>query len=211
MNHKWNYQPITPEQAETSQTLAQELGISPILGQLLVQRGITKAGDAKKFFRPQLPDLHDPFLMKDMDIAVERLNKAMGKKERILIYGDYDVDGTTAVALVYKFIQQFYSNIDYYIPDRYNEGYGISKKGVDYASETGVGLICPAFSSAAEKSFSVRRSTASLPFWMRPDALIRGPILNTISLTVISFSESPHTSMMAFMPTLGLLFSCFRP
>ena len=141
MNHKWNYQPITPEQAETSQTLAQELGISPILGQLLVQRGITKAVDAKKFFRPQLPDLHDPFLMKDMDIAVERLNKAMGKKERILIYGDYDVDGTTAVALVYKFIQQFYSNIDYYIPDRYNEGYGISKKGVDYASETGVGLI----------------------------------------------------------------------
>ena len=141
MNHKWNYQPITPEQAETSQTLAQELGISPILGQLLVQRGITKAGDAKKFFRPQLPDLHDPFLMKDMDIAVERLNKAMGKKERILIYGDYDVDGTTAVALVYKFIQQFYSNLDYYIPDRYNEGYGISKKGVDYAAETGVGLI----------------------------------------------------------------------
>ena len=141
MNHKWNYQPITPEQAETSQILAQELGISPILGQLLVQRGITKAADAKKFFRPQLPDLHDPFLMKDMDIAVERLNRAMGKKERILIYGDYDVDGTTAVALVYKFIQQFYSNIDYYIPDRYNEGYGISKKGVDYASETGVGLI----------------------------------------------------------------------
>ena len=112
MNHKWNYRPITPEQAETSQTLAQELGISPILGQLLVQRGITKAADAKKFFRPQLPDLHDPFLMKDMDIAVERLNRAMGKKERILIYGDYDVDGTTAVALVYKFIQQFYSNLD---------------------------------------------------------------------------------------------------
>ena len=99
MNHKWNYQPITPEQAETSQTLAQELGISPILGQLLVQRGITKAADAKKFFRPQLPDLHDPFLMKDMDIAVERLNRAMGKKERILIYGDYDVDGPTLVQL----------------------------------------------------------------------------------------------------------------
>ena len=77
MNHKWNYRPITPEQAETSQTLAQELGISPILGQLLVQRGITKAADAKKFFRPQLPDLHDPFLMKDMDIAVERLNLSL--------------------------------------------------------------------------------------------------------------------------------------
>ena len=120
MTHKWNYQPITPEQAEASQQLAQELGISPILGKLLVERGITTAADARKFFRPQLPDLYDPFLMKDMDIAVERLNKAMGKKERILVYGDYDVDGTTAVALVYKFIQQFYSNIDYYIPDRYN-------------------------------------------------------------------------------------------
>ncbi len=126
MTHKWNYQPITPEQAEASQQLAQELGISPILGKLLVERGITTAADARKFFRPQLPDLYDPFLMKDMDIAVECLNKAMGKKERILVYGDYDVDGTTAVALVYKFIQQFYSNIDYYIPDRYNEGYGVS-------------------------------------------------------------------------------------
>lgn len=116
MTHKWNYLPITSDQAEASQRLAQELGISPVLGRLLVERGITTATAAKKFFRPQLPDLYDPFLMKDMDVAVERLNKAMGKKERILIYGDYDVDGTTAVALVYKFIQQFYSNIDYYIP-----------------------------------------------------------------------------------------------
>ena len=141
MNQKWNYQPITREQAEISRALAQELGISPILSQLLVQRGIEQAPDARKFFRPQLPDLHDPFLMKDMDLAVERLNLAMGKKERILVYGDYDVDGTTAVALVYKFIQQFYSNIDYYIPDRYNEGYGISTIGIDYAASTGVGLI----------------------------------------------------------------------
>ncbi|TWV15623.1 single-stranded-DNA-specific exonuclease RecJ [Bacteroidaceae bacterium HV4-6-C5C] len=141
MAHKWNYQPITPEQEEISQRLAKELGISPILGKLLVERGITNPQEAKKFFRPQLPDLHDPFLMKDMDIAVERLNKAMGKKERIMVYGDYDVDGTTSVSLVYKFIQQFYSNIDYYIPDRYNEGYGVSRKGVDYAFETGVKLI----------------------------------------------------------------------
>ena len=141
MAHKWNYQPITPEQAEISQRLAKELGISPILGKLLIERGISNPQEAKKFFRPQLPDLHDPFLMKDMDIAVERLNKAMGKKERIMVYGDYDVDGTTSVALVYKFIQQFYSNIDYYIPDRYNEGYGVSRKGVDYAFETGVKLI----------------------------------------------------------------------
>ena len=141
MTHKWNYQPITPEQAEARRQLAQELGISPILGQLLIERGIKTAAAARKFFRPQLPDLYDPFLMKDMDVAVARLNQAMGKKERILIYGDYDVDGTTAVALVYKFIQQFYSNIDYYIPDRYNEGYGVSYKGVDYAVETGVKLI----------------------------------------------------------------------
>ena len=97
MNHKWNYRPITQEQAETSRALAQELGISPVLGQLLVQRGITKAQDAKKFFRPQLPDLHDPFLMKDMDIAVERLNMAMGKKERILIYSFNSSTGTLTI------------------------------------------------------------------------------------------------------------------
>ena len=121
--------------------MAHELGISPILGTLLVRRGINKATEAKKFFRPQLPDLHNPFLMKDMDLAIERLNRAMGKKEKILVYGDYDVDGTTAVALVYKFIQQFYSNIDYYIPDRYEEGYGVSIKGIDTAAENGVTLI----------------------------------------------------------------------
>ena len=141
MNHKWNYQPITHEQEEASRELAQEIGVSPIIGRLLIQRGITTPIEAKKFFRPQLPDLHDPFLMKDMDLAVERLNEAMGKKERILVYGDYDVDGTTSVSLVYKFLQQFYSNIDYYIPDRYNEGYGVSIQGIDYAVETEVGLI----------------------------------------------------------------------
>jgi single-stranded-DNA-specific exonuclease len=141
MNNKWNYQPITQEQEDISRRLAQAARISPILSRLLVQRGITTFTAAKKFFRPQLPDLHDPFLMKDMDVAVERLNKAMGKKERILIYGDYDVDGTTSVTLVYKFLQQFYSNIDYYIPGRYDEGYGVSFKGIDYAAETGVGLI----------------------------------------------------------------------
>ncbi|MDR0938268.1 MAG: single-stranded-DNA-specific exonuclease RecJ [Mediterranea sp.] len=141
MTHKWIYRPITPEQEGTSRTLAQDLGISLILGRLLAQRGIKTTIEARKFFRPQLPDLHDPFLMKDMDVAVERLNKAMGKKERILIYGDYDVDGTTAVSLVYKFVQQFYSNIDYYVPDRYEEGYGVSRQGVDYAAQTGVKLI----------------------------------------------------------------------
>ena len=141
MNYKWNYQPPTQEQREAARALSKELGINPILCHLLRERGIDSAAEAKRFFRPQLSELHNPFLMKDMNIAVERLNRAMGKKERILIYGDYDVDGTTAVALVYKFLQQFYSNIDYYIPDRYNEGYGVSKKGVDYAYETGVKLI----------------------------------------------------------------------
>ncbi|WP_178791605.1 single-stranded-DNA-specific exonuclease RecJ [Bacteroidaceae bacterium] len=141
MNHKWNYQPPSQEQTEAAKALAKETGVSPILCKLLLERGITSAAEAKRFFRPQLNELHDPFLMKDMSIAVERLNQAMGRKERIMVYGDYDVDGTTAVALVYKFLQQFYSNIDYYIPDRYNEGYGVSVKGVNYAHETGVKLI----------------------------------------------------------------------
>ena len=117
------------------------MSISPILAQILVRRGITTEPAAKRYFRPQLGDLINPFLMKDMDVAVDRLNDAMGRKERILVYGDYDVDGCTAVALVYKFLQQFYSNVDYYIPDRYDEGYGVSRKGLEYAQETGVKLI----------------------------------------------------------------------
>ena len=141
MNNRWNYQSPSQEQTEAAKALAKETGISPVLCKLLLERGISSAAEAKRFFRPQLNELHDPFLMKDMDIAVDRLNEAMGRKERIMVYGDYDVDGTTAVALVYKFLQQFYSNIDYYIPDRYEEGYGVSVKGVDYAYETGVKLI----------------------------------------------------------------------
>ena len=141
MKYKWNYQPPTPIQREAAKALSRELGISPILCRLLQERGIKTAAEAKRFFRPQLSELHDPFLMNDMEKAVERLNRAMGRKERVMIYGDYDVDGTTAVSLVYKFLQQFYSNIDYYIPDRYEEGYGVSEKGIDYAYETGVKLI----------------------------------------------------------------------
>lgn len=141
MGQKWKYQPPTYEQTVAANTLAAELDMSPILCSLLVKRGITTAAEAKSFFRPRLSGLHNPFLMKDMDIAVARLNRALGRKERILVYGDYDVDGTTAVALVYKFLQQFSSNIDYYIPDRNEDGYGISKRGVDYANSTGVKLI----------------------------------------------------------------------
>ena len=141
MHFKWNYNPPTEEQKRTAGELAEKIGMNPILTQLLVERGITTESAAKRFFRPQLADLINPFLMKDMDIAVDRLNDAMGRKERILVYGDYDVDGCTAVALVYKFLQQFYSNIEYYIPDRYEEGYGVSRKGIDYAKQQGVKLV----------------------------------------------------------------------
>lgn len=141
MHFKWNYEEPTSELEKSAKELADKLSISPILAKLLIHRGITTESAAKRFFRPQLSDLINPFLMKDMDIAVDRLNDAMGRKERIMVYGDYDVDGCTAVALVYKFLQQFYSNIDYYIPDRYDEGYGVSKKGIDFAHETGVKLI----------------------------------------------------------------------
>lgn len=141
MHFKWNYEPPTPQEEQAAKELGEKLNINQILALLLIRRGITTESATKRFFRPQLADLINPFLMKDMDIAVDRLNDAMGRKERILVYGDYDVDGCTAVALVYKFLQQFYSNVDYYIPDRYDEGYGVSKKGIDYAKDTGVKLI----------------------------------------------------------------------
>ena len=141
MIYKWNYELPSPEVKSAEEQLAQEAGVHPALGHLLVQRGFTTPHEAKRFFRPQLADLHDPFLMNDMQEAVDRLNEAMIRKERIMVYGDYDVDGCTAVALVYKFLRDFYPNIDFYIPDRYDEGYGVSKKGVEFAAETGVGLI----------------------------------------------------------------------
>ncbi len=141
MQLKWNYKPPTPEEQKAAAELGEKLSISPILAHMLIRRGITTESAAKRFFRPQLADLINPFLMKDMDLAVDRLNDAMGRKERILVYGDYDVDGCTAVTLVYKFLRQYYSNIDYYIPDRYDEGYGVSNKGINYAKETGVKLV----------------------------------------------------------------------
>ena len=141
MQFKWNYEPLTPDRQQAAKELADKIGMSPVMAGLLIQRGIKTESAAKRFFRPMLNELIDPFLMNDMDVAVDRLNDAMGRKERIMVYGDYDVDGCTAVALVYKFLQQFYSNIDYYIPNREDEGYGVSKKGIDYAAETGVKLI----------------------------------------------------------------------
>ena len=141
MHFKWNYEPPTQQERLSAEELGEKLSLSPVLALLLIRRGITTESAAKRFFRPQLADLINPFLMKDMDVAVDRLNDAIGRKERILVYGDYDVDGCTAVALVYKFLRQFYSNIDYYIPDRYDEGYGVSRKGLEYARDTGVRLI----------------------------------------------------------------------
>jgi single-stranded-DNA-specific exonuclease len=121
--------------------LAEELTISPIISTILVQRGITTFDQAKAFFRPDLAMLHDPFLMNDMDIAVSRLESAFKNDEKILVYGDYDVDGTTSVSMVFSFIRNHHHPVDYYIPDRYTEGYGISFKGIDYAISHGVSLI----------------------------------------------------------------------
>jgi len=139
MEFRWKLK----EQADKERVddLSEALGISKVLANLLVQRGVTTFDEAKTFFRPSLDQLHDPFLMKNMDKAVERIISAMNENENIMIYGDYDVDGTTAVALVYTFLKNVYKKIEFYIPDRYNEGYGISYKGIDTASEHHVKLV----------------------------------------------------------------------
>ena len=141
MISKWNYLPLTTEQQKSETELASKYAKCHPVSELLVQRGISSVDEAERFFHPSLKDLHDPFLMPDMDKAVNRLNKAMGSKEKIMVFGDYDVDGTTSVALVYKYLQNFYSNIEYYIPTRYDEGYGISFKTIDEAHAEGVKLI----------------------------------------------------------------------
>lgn len=141
MTNKWNYQPLTEKQQRESEELKSQCAGINAIAELLLRRGVSTPEDAEKFFSPSISNLHDPFLMPDMDKAVNRLNKAMGAKERIMIYGDYDVDGTTAVALVYKYLQNYYSNIEYYIPTRYEEGYGISVKSIDYAVDNDVKLV----------------------------------------------------------------------
>ncbi|HPF52387.1 MAG TPA: single-stranded-DNA-specific exonuclease RecJ [Draconibacterium sp.] len=121
--------------------LSAALNVNMVIARLLVQRGIKTYNEAKAFFRPRLSDLHDPFLMKDMDKAVARLEKAINNQEKVIVYGDYDVDGTTSVALMYLFLQQRIKEIEYYIPDRYSEGYGISPKSIDYAVDNGYTLV----------------------------------------------------------------------
>ncbi len=136
---KWTLQE-TPE-TDVVRQLASELGVDPVLAELLVQRGVRTFQQARSFFRPSLEDLHDPFLMTDMDKAVERVHQAVVRKEKILVYGDYDVDGTTAVSLVYSFLLRLTDAVDFYIPERYDEGYGVSYKGIDWAHENGFKLI----------------------------------------------------------------------
>lgn len=132
---------LPPADSENVSRLSAELGIDPVLASLLINRGVNTFDEARAFFRPSLESLHDPFLMKDMDKAVERLSKAISSGEKILVYGDYDVDGTTAVALVYSFIRDRKGQVDFYIPDRYDEGYGVSQKSIDWAYENGFTLI----------------------------------------------------------------------
>lgn len=136
---RWTLQP--KQNPEKVMQLSQSLGVIPLIAELLLQRGIETFEEAKKFFRPSLKELHDPFLMKDMDVAVARIEKAITAEENILIYGDYDVDGTTSVALLSSYLKTYYPNVATYIPDRYDEGYGVSYKGIDFAEDNGFSLI----------------------------------------------------------------------
>ena len=139
MEKRWTLK--TQSDKETVSALAKELGVNNTISNLLVQRNIHDYAHAKSFFRPQLSDLHDPFLLKDMDKAISRIKKAIETKEKILIYGDYDVDGTSAVALVFSYFKKFTNNIEFYIPDRYSEGYGISIQSIDFAHNSGFSLV----------------------------------------------------------------------
>src|SRR6478735_5636830 len=139
MSKRWTYKSIPP--SEDIEVLSKSININSNLATILLQRGIADFEAAKKFFRPSLDQLHDPFLMKDMDRAVDRLKEAIAHNEKILVYGDYDVDGTTSVSLVYSYLRNFYSNCDFYIPDRYSEGYGVSEAGIIWAEQNGFTLI----------------------------------------------------------------------
>ena len=141
MTSKWIYLPLTSQQKNIEERLAVQFPECPSIARLLVLRGVKTPEEVRDFFYPSLSQLPDPFLMRDMKKAVERLNHALGAKEKVMVYGDYDVDGTTAVALVYRYLQRFYSNVEYYIPTRDDEGYGISMQGIDYAESIGVKLI----------------------------------------------------------------------
>ena len=138
MKKHWTFPPT--DQSVVNQ-LHDSLKIDSVFCQMLVQRGVHTFEEARRFFRPSLDHLYNPFLMRDMDKAINRLELAFQQKEKILLYGDYDVDGTTSVALMYSFLEKYYDQLDYYVPDRYKEGYGISFAGIDYAKQNGMTLI----------------------------------------------------------------------
>ena len=138
MQKRWN---IFTADEEKVKSLQQALNVHPVLCKILVQRGIETYDEAKDFFRPQLTELHSPWLMKDMDKAVERIISAINAEEKILVFGDYDVDGTTSVASMFQLLKKIHSHLDFYIPHRYREGYGVSKAGIDFARENGFSLI----------------------------------------------------------------------
>jgi single-stranded-DNA-specific exonuclease len=138
MKKRWT---LLSYNSSTAQHLREVLKINPIFCQMLAQRGISTYDEAYQFFRPSLEHLHDPFLMRDMDLAINRLTSAIQQKEKILLYGDYDVDGTTSVALMFSFLKKYHEQLDFYIPDRYTEGYGVSFAGVDYAAQNEITLI----------------------------------------------------------------------
>ncbi len=141
MSHDWHTAPLSDDDYTQSHRLAKQANLLPIVGEILYRRGIRTKEEVDIFLHPSLAQLHDPFLMNDMEKAVKRLNSAIGNKEGILVYGDYDVDGTTAVTLVYKYLRLFTRNIGYYIPDRNEEGSGISKMGIDFAEDEGYSLL----------------------------------------------------------------------
>jgi single-stranded-DNA-specific exonuclease len=138
MDKRWK---VTEAEPSLVNLLNEQLRIHKVLCSLLVQRGVHSFEEAKAYFRPSLSDLHSPWLMKDMRLAVERLTEAISRQEKILIYGDYDVDGTTSVASLYQFLKEFHEEVDYYIPHRYREGYGISAQGIEYAITEGYSLV----------------------------------------------------------------------
>ncbi len=219
MIFQWNY--TTPDAVDigTATSLAAALGIHPVLGKLLVDRGITEIAEARKFFRPKITDLHSPMLMNDMGRAVNRLCSAIDKGERILVFGDYDVDGVTAVALVYKFLRKRYDNIDYYIPDRYEEGYGIGTKGIDFAAGTGVKLIIvldcgikavEEVAYAKEKGIDVIICDHHVPDEVLPDAAaILNPKRkdNTYPYVHLSGCGVGFKFMQAYAQTRGIAFN----
>ncbi|MCJ7820141.1 MAG: DHH family phosphoesterase, partial [Bacteroidales bacterium] len=139
MEKRWLFKEKGDE--TVARTLATEMAVPLSVVNLMVQRGITSSRQAEEFFNPSLKTLHDPFLMKDMNKAVDRISTAISRNEKILVYGDYDVDGTTSVAMLYAFLRERHTSLDYYIPDRYHEGYGLSLKGIDYAASNNCRLI----------------------------------------------------------------------